>query len=186
MPSDTYEAILWVSRRLFMQKGYASTSMSQIAGEVGIGKATIYHHFMDKQAILSALLDNISKALPTPQDSLGQGNGPHVRIRELVKKVVAFYRQNSDILQVISREAPDLKPQVTAVVERLNDFYSSGLVKEIQSGVEHGIFRPLEGPAVVRVLMAVVEGLSSNSQFPGHEEKELDVVLDIFFHGIDA
>jgi hypothetical protein len=43
-------------RPLFIQKGYTATSMREIAAEVGIGKATIYYHFPDKEAIASALI----------------------------------------------------------------------------------------------------------------------------------
>ncbi|NMC78544.1 MAG: helix-turn-helix transcriptional regulator, partial [Chloroflexi bacterium] len=54
--SETYSRIMQIARRLFVQQGYTATSMRQVAGEAGIGKATIYHHFPDKQAVVMALL----------------------------------------------------------------------------------------------------------------------------------
>jgi AcrR family transcriptional regulator len=58
MSSDTRNTILQVANRLFVRQGYTATSTRQIAEEAGIGKATIYHHFPDKQAIVLALLEN--------------------------------------------------------------------------------------------------------------------------------
>ena len=56
MTPETYEKILSTARRLFVKQGYTATSMRQVAESAGIGKATIYHHFPDKRAIVMALL----------------------------------------------------------------------------------------------------------------------------------
>ena len=41
----TIEAILSVSAKLFLQKGFDKTSMMDIATAAGISKGAIYHHF---------------------------------------------------------------------------------------------------------------------------------------------
>ena len=60
MTTDTREKILQVASKLIVRQGYTATSISQIAAETGIGKATVYHHFPDKEAIVYALLDRSS------------------------------------------------------------------------------------------------------------------------------
>lgn len=48
------DAILETAWRLVNEHGLASVTMSQIAKEVGIGRATLYKYFPDVEAILSA------------------------------------------------------------------------------------------------------------------------------------
>ncbi|MFH5227560.1 TetR/AcrR family transcriptional regulator [Antrihabitans spumae] len=51
---DVREAILDTTAALVADQGLASVTMSQIAEEAGIGRATLYKYFPDADAILSA------------------------------------------------------------------------------------------------------------------------------------
>jgi AcrR family transcriptional regulator len=51
----TRERILDVALDLFARKGYAETSLREIAAELGLSKAALYYHFESKQDILAAL-----------------------------------------------------------------------------------------------------------------------------------
>ena len=54
--SDTGERILLTSLDLFARKGYEATSVSDIAGALGITKGALYRHFESKRAIFDAIL----------------------------------------------------------------------------------------------------------------------------------
>lgn len=56
---NTKQEILEASLELFSVQGFEATSVSQIAGAVGIRKASLYSHFESKQAILDALVKDI-------------------------------------------------------------------------------------------------------------------------------
>ena len=56
---NTRQEILEASLELFSFQGFEATSISQIAGAVGIRKASLYSHFESKQAILDALVDEV-------------------------------------------------------------------------------------------------------------------------------
>ncbi|MGL5307426.1 MAG: TetR/AcrR family transcriptional regulator [Aeromonas veronii] len=51
--------IINTSKKLFLNKGYNSTSMAMIIDEVGVAKGTIYHHFKSKEDILMAVVRDI-------------------------------------------------------------------------------------------------------------------------------
>lgn len=50
------ERILREAPALFTAHGYASVSMQQIADAAGVNKATLYHHFRDKEDLFVAVI----------------------------------------------------------------------------------------------------------------------------------
>lgn len=55
-PVTTRSTILMKAAELFSEKGYAGTSMSDLAEELALSKAAIYHHFESKESILMTLV----------------------------------------------------------------------------------------------------------------------------------
>lgn len=53
----TIEAILSVSAKLFLEKGFDKTSMMDIATAAGISKGAIYHHFKSKDEIIKSVME---------------------------------------------------------------------------------------------------------------------------------
>ena len=56
MSGDTKQRILETALELFAQTGYLGTSMSDIAGQLGITKGALYKHYASKQEILSSIV----------------------------------------------------------------------------------------------------------------------------------
>ncbi|HYC21743.1 MAG TPA: TetR/AcrR family transcriptional regulator [Candidatus Bathyarchaeia archaeon] len=54
---STSERILDAAEALFAERGFAGTSVRDIAGRVGLNQASIYNHFSSKQALYEAVLD---------------------------------------------------------------------------------------------------------------------------------
>jgi AcrR family transcriptional regulator len=53
----TRQAVLDTARHLFADRGFAGTSLQDIADAMGVRKANVYYYFKTKAAILDALLD---------------------------------------------------------------------------------------------------------------------------------
>ena len=58
---DTKERILLTSLGLFARKGYEATSVSDIAGALGITKGALYRHFESKGAIFDEILRRMER-----------------------------------------------------------------------------------------------------------------------------
>ena len=56
---NTKQEILDAALELFSVQGFEATSIAQIAGAVGVRKASLYSHFENKQAILDALVQEV-------------------------------------------------------------------------------------------------------------------------------
>jgi len=55
-PAPGARRIESAARRLFASRGYAGTSMAEIATAAGVSKATVFHHYRSKRALYEALL----------------------------------------------------------------------------------------------------------------------------------
>jgi AcrR family transcriptional regulator len=59
----TTEAILKTGRRLFGERGFAATTIDDIADAAKVGKGAVYHHFATKEAVFEAVFDSVSRDL---------------------------------------------------------------------------------------------------------------------------
>lgn len=56
---DRRGQIIAVARELYERKGLAHTSIQDITSELGVTRSLFYHYFPDKEAVTSAVLDNM-------------------------------------------------------------------------------------------------------------------------------
>ena len=62
-PEVTVEKILDAAQRLFLEKGYDSTTIQDIVNELdGLSKGAVYHHFKSKEEIMDAVSDRMFTA----------------------------------------------------------------------------------------------------------------------------
>src|ERR1700744_6366323 len=55
----TRRAVLDAARSLFARKGYAQTSVDEIAAAARVTKGAVYHHFAGKEALFRAVHDEV-------------------------------------------------------------------------------------------------------------------------------
>lgn len=56
----TTEVILKAARRLFGERGFAATTIDDIAAAAQVAKGAVYHHFATKEAIFDAVFELVS------------------------------------------------------------------------------------------------------------------------------
>ena len=66
----TAQRILDVSERLFAQKGYAGTSLREVAAEVGIREPGLYRHFKNKEELYQQVLERALRPLADTMDNM--------------------------------------------------------------------------------------------------------------------
>ena len=97
----TRRAVLLTARRLFAERGYAATSLQQIADAMGVRKANVYYYFRTKNALLEELLDERVAALESLIDAAASEPDRDRRIdlviTGFVEQVVIAYREIAPI-----------------------------------------------------------------------------------------
>src|SRR5262245_50628932 len=61
---ESQERTLDIARALFASRGYAETTMEEIAAEAGIALPTLYATFQSKRGLLSRLLERLVSGQP--------------------------------------------------------------------------------------------------------------------------
>jgi AcrR family transcriptional regulator len=92
---DTKRRILDAALEGFSERGFAGTSIRQIARAAGIRESAIYNHFAGKQAIFDALLSEAGPGVAV--DLLGSevrgGDDPATAIRRIVEQAIEAWDQ---------------------------------------------------------------------------------------------
>ena len=190
MTIDTREKILQVAAKLIIRQGYTATSVSQIARETGIGKATIYHHFPDKKAIVRALLDRSSTRVQEALTEVKAEEDPHRQIEAVAMASLRLRSESFDLFQVIRREIPETRTELHKKLGSVLLMYSARVTDAVEEGVRRGIFRTVDPADATRTLLCMITGLYvqvylSGGRFP-EPEKAMKSMLEIFFRGIDS
>jgi len=85
----TQDRILQAAMSLFMRRGYARTSVTQIASKAGVSRAAVFWHFSDKDTLFRAA----AKQFVVP---FREGLGRHLRHLEAHKRItelITYYEQ---------------------------------------------------------------------------------------------
>jgi len=89
---DQRELILARAATLFARRGYRATSMNEVAQACGLSKATLYHYYRDKYAILVSIAEGHVQRLHALVAEVGAERlAPEAHLRELIHRIVLEY-----------------------------------------------------------------------------------------------
>jgi AcrR family transcriptional regulator len=102
--------IVQAARPLFMEHGYQAVSMQQIADATGIHKATLYHHYRDKDALFAAVVESVLIEL---RDDVMTEIARHATPAEQLTGVIvqSFARSGTDLGRFLSDAYEHLSPE---------------------------------------------------------------------------
>ena len=123
---STKRRVIDAAKRLFLEQGYAGTTLSSVAETAGVAVETIYATFGSKRALLEGVIDAtiMGPELPVPleQQSAWDAIGAHLTARERLRAYVTFscgvLARTSPIHTVI-RGAADSEPFAVELRRRL-------------------------------------------------------------------
>lgn len=85
------QRILDTAARLFSSQGFAATTMEQVAAECGAGKDTIYRRYPSKDALFTALMNQLRAGIVAEIDAATDKDGPAVgRLRTYARTLLSI------------------------------------------------------------------------------------------------
>ena len=117
-------AILREAARLFAERGFSGVSLEDLGAAVGVSGPAVYRHFANKQALLGAILLQVSeKLLAGGREVLARESDPSVRLAALVAFHVDFALHDADVIRVQDRDLASLCDEDRNRVRRLQREY---------------------------------------------------------------
>jgi TetR/AcrR family acrAB operon transcriptional repressor len=141
----TRKQILDASLRLFSEKGFARTSVRDIAQAAGITDAAIYYHFNSKRDLFEALIEErgFTQALENLERAeISETNlGPRDALVGLATGALEFIYQNKDLMKVLMLEAMAEDETAAEEYRILVERWEGGLARILRHYAERGLLR---------------------------------------------
>ncbi|PRX43644.1 TetR family transcriptional regulator [Prauserella shujinwangii] len=119
--AETRARMLAAARRLFVEHGYAATSMQAVAKEAGVAVQTLYFTFATKRALLSELVDvevagdmEPVATLDRPWVAEALAAPPERLLRLVVEGTGRIHTRVAPVLEVV-RSAAAADPEIAAL-----------------------------------------------------------------------
>lgn len=156
------DQILDAARAAFAEQGYDATSITDIAGRVGVVDATIYRHFDSKRALLHEVIRGFYEPLI---DSAAAGVAdiadPRDRVHHLIRRHLRAMTEDRLLCRLVIAEARTLDDYFESEVADLNRRYTALLVDAVSDGIATGRFRADVPVTMVRdVIYGSIEHLA--------------------------
>lgn len=106
------ELILQRAAALFAHGGYPGTSMNQVAEACGLSKATLYHYYKDKYALLVSIADShVSRLQAIVREALADQLTPEGQMRVLIQRLVQEYAHAQNAHRVLTQDVKFLQTE---------------------------------------------------------------------------
>lgn len=126
--SETRQRIIEVTVELHEALGGEATTFAAIAERAGVGRQTVYRHFPDQRALLTACTGHYLALNPPPDPaSWADIANPADRLRVALSETYDFYHRTQGMLARVEQEAPtnpilaDLLAPLAAHWSRMRD-----------------------------------------------------------------
>jgi len=122
--ADRHAAILQQAAALFAERGFSGVSLEDIGSAVGISGPALYRHFAGKQALLGAILVEVSERLLSGgRTVVATHTGADAQLDALIDFHVAFALHDADVIRVQDRDLASLSDEDRHTVRRLQREY---------------------------------------------------------------
>ncbi len=169
--------------RVLAQKGYARTSLLDIAREAGMSKGALHYHFPTKEALLAVVLETACDAVSQRSDAAWQeGENPLVSLRNGVRVLWDVRAARSDEALVVA----DLLAQSLhdeTLRPPLARFFAIGSQQVADYVTEHlpqiGFEPTIPLPILSRIIVGMLDGLMLQV-YVDPKALDADEVVDAF------
>ena len=191
--ATTHERLLQEASTLFARRGYSGTSMSDIAGEVGVRKASLYNYYSSKEDLLMDLLErSLSSWTEACDHDFSEETGLETRLAAYLQSLVEFARTNPQAMALISlatAQVPgDLRPRVHEHLSRHEGEWHTKLTDLFQHAIDRGEIRPGDPSTLALSWGIFLDGIAVKFLIPTARTEavveNLQTLWNLFWRGL--
>ncbi|HVS16768.1 MAG TPA: TetR family transcriptional regulator [Thermoanaerobaculia bacterium] len=192
-PEATRASILEAAEGLFVEKGFAATSMSDIASAAGVTKSLIHHHFGSKEELWTEVKrERVSHWAEVQRELIDSPDGEGASIlRRSIETLFRFLQENPEFVRLRSwmnledpRLAEAAYPEIlTLGLERIRDQQKRGRIRD---DIEPRHVVVLFVSMCTQWFMTRANWVTSLDEEARRVEDQryLDALLKVFFEGV--
>jgi AcrR family transcriptional regulator len=163
-----HERILDAAAQAFMLRGFAATTIDQIAENVGATKGLVYHYFRSKTELF---LDVLSEAMRRTAGVVSHVSGPgdpEARLRRMIVEHAEAMIVDLPLHRVMVQgvEQYHRVPMTDVDRKRLEDIlrwrreYEAAYVRVVEEGIAQGSFRDANAKVAVKMLLGALNWIT--------------------------
>jgi AcrR family transcriptional regulator len=184
--TERREQLIEVARELFAEKGFAGTSIEEVALRGHVSKPVVYEHFGGKEGLYAVVVDREMRRLLDGIESALSAGHPRELLRQAANAFLGYIDENAGGFRVLVRDSP---------ASGGTGMFSS-LLGDIAGQVEHVLGREFDRRGVDRSLaalysQALVGMVAQTGQWwldargPGRDEVATHLV-NLAWHGLSG
>lgn len=181
------EKILQTATELFLDQGFKSITMDDIAREMAISKKTIYSHFSNKEAVIEASTSAIFNTICGGIDHiLEYKKNPIEELYDIKRFVLEHLRgERTSPMYQLQKYYPKIHRTLR---KKQYDFMQDCMIDNIKRGIEDGLFREnINVRFVSGIYFTGMTGIKDGDIFPASEFPPhilYDIYLEYHLRGI--
>jgi AcrR family transcriptional regulator len=177
---DPEETLLGAAGRLFRRRGFAATSLREVAAAAGMLPGSLHYRYATKDQLLVALMERgMRRALAEVRRAIGGEADPVARLRKAMRTHLDLLLSGDDAIYVLLYEWRSLRQEDLERVVRLRDEYDAlwnGMLLEMA-----GAGRLREGADLQIVRLLFLGSLNWTAQwFSGDSTRTSRQIADAF------
>lgn len=186
-PDERREQILQAALDAFHTRGYAQTSVRELAEAVGMSIAGMYYYFAAKGDILFAILESsVDRLLSELKAARDSAEAPEARIRAMLTATVRVVVEQRAEIRILIDNADRLPPEHREII-RAKQRESALMVRaELERLQVGGQLKELD----LNVITFALNGMANwvyywyDPDGPVSPESLADQLAEVFFHGV--
>ena len=189
------QELLSAALDLFVERGFASTRLEDVARRAGVSKGTLYLYFTNKEELFKAVVrENIVPALGEAEDIISSFDGHSA---DLMRRVIHGWWERlgatkaSGIIKLVMAEAGNFPDLAQFYQEEVINRSTTMIASMFERAVARGEFRPMDVTVMTQVLIAPLlmlitwkHSIGPCSQGALDPMVFLEAFLDMALHGL--
>jgi AcrR family transcriptional regulator len=156
------DTIVSTAAALFREKGYAASSMRDLADKVGVEAASLYNHIKSKSEILQDICFNVANRFMTHLEKIESGNASAIeKIETILRFHIHQMIHNYEEVYVSDREWKHLEDPYLSNFQTLRRTYRKRFAAIIEDGIKNKELKNIDAPTAVLIMLHAVAGIES-------------------------
>ncbi len=150
-------ALLDAAAELFATRGYAGTTLQDVADALGVSRPALYHYVSSKDDLVAKIardtLANSAFVINMPENLASR---PDLRLKKIMMGTVEAALRHPERTRLVSRSETNLPPEVSRLYKEIWHGFERTVESTIADGIRCGLFHPVDEAIAARALSGMV------------------------------